>query len=147
MKKQPRFRTILISGATDGLGREFCKLYAANGYRLVMVGRDLGRLENLADDLRRKYGAITRLISQDLSADTAAANIRREIEGAGLQIDELLTRAGFRIYGPFSKKDLDNELERICAEYRGPGLPPLDPALPIRSTITMENNTASGRMI
>ena len=129
MKNDNRDKTVLIPGSADGLGREFSKLYAANGYRLVMVDRDSQQLEKLAGDLQREHGTVVRTIVQDPSTDAAPKNIRREIEKAGLRVDELLTRAGFRVYGPFSDAELGQELERICAEYRGQGLASPTPSL------------------
>lgn len=144
MKTDTRAKTVLIPGSTEGLGREFSKLYAANGYRLVMVDRDMHRLNELADDLQREHGTAVRTIAQDPSTESAPGNIRREIEKGGLRVDELLTRAGFRIYGPFSGQELGKELERICAEYRGRTRPSLTPALTARPSAARKPNFPMG---
>lgn len=137
MKTDTRAKTVLIPGSTEGLGREFSKLYAANGYRLVMVDRDRQRLKELAEDLRREHGTPVRTIAQDPSTESASRNIHREIEKDALRVDELLTRAGFRIYGPFSGQELGQELERICVEYRSRALP-AGPSVARKSNFPME---------
>ena len=129
-KKNTLRKNVLITGATNGLAREFCKLYAANGYGLILVDKDATQLRKLADSLSRAHGTQTQLLEFDPTADNAATRILGRLQEANLRVDEMLTRAGFRIYGPFSKKDLSMEIERLCAEYRihtpwacGPAMP------------------------
>jgi short-subunit dehydrogenase len=45
-------QTILITGATDGLGRALAHRLAADGAALILHGRDPGKLERTADDIR-----------------------------------------------------------------------------------------------
>ena len=116
-KKNTPPKNVLITGATNGLAKEFCKLYAANGYGLILVDGNASQLRELADSLSRDHGTRTQLMEFDPTAKNAATRILGRLQEANLRVDEMLTRAGFRIYGPFSKKDLSKEIERLCAEY------------------------------
>ena len=46
----------LITGASDGIGLEFCRLLAARGYDLILVARRQPLLEEIAADLGRRHG-------------------------------------------------------------------------------------------
>jgi len=61
----------LITGASSGIGHEFSKLFAEDGYNLVLVARNKQRLKQLADELEGKYGISALIISKDLSVVTA----------------------------------------------------------------------------
>jgi uncharacterized protein len=113
-----RKKTVLITASSKGLGREFSKLYAAKGYRIIMVDGSRKRLQPLADSLAHEHGTTVRIIDENLAANNAASQICHQLEGAGVRIDEILTREGFRVYGPFTEKDLAKEVEKVCAEYR-----------------------------
>ena len=45
--------TVLITGASSGIGRELARLFAGDGAELVLVARSEGRLRELAGELRR----------------------------------------------------------------------------------------------
>ena len=111
-------KTVLITAPSTGLGREFSKLYAANGYRIIMVDGSRSSLETLADSLEREHGTSVRIIAENLTAKSAAARIIGQLKKTDLRVDEILTREGFRIYGPFTERDLAKEVENVCAEYR-----------------------------
>jgi short-subunit dehydrogenase len=49
-------RTVLITGATDGLGRGLADQLAADGVTLILHGRDRRKLDSTADDIRDTYG-------------------------------------------------------------------------------------------
>ncbi|MCC2105635.1 MAG: SDR family NAD(P)-dependent oxidoreductase, partial [Hyphomicrobiales bacterium] len=51
-------RSILITGASSGIGRALAREYAAAGVRLTLVGRDAARLEAVAADCRAKGAGV-----------------------------------------------------------------------------------------
>src|SRR5574337_717426 len=106
-------KTALITGASSGIGPEFAKLFARDGYDLVLVARRKARLEKLAEELAGKYSIRTVVIAQDLSQPAAPAAIFHELKEKGLAIDVLVNNAGTQVYGPFAATDLEKELRLI----------------------------------
>ena len=106
-------KTALITGASSGIGHEFSKLFAEDGYNLVLVARNKQRLKQLADELERKFGISVLTISKDLSVVTAPEEIFNELQQESIYIDILVNNAGFNVYGSFSGTDLMEELQMI----------------------------------
>jgi NADP-dependent 3-hydroxy acid dehydrogenase YdfG len=80
-------QTILITGATDGLGRALAHRLAANGAALILHGRDPGKLERTADDIRdAHHGTRPRTVLADL---TDLSRVRRMTAGIRQDTDHL----------------------------------------------------------
>lgn len=103
----------LITGASAGLGYEFCKQFASHGYNLILVSRDIKRLVPLADELSEKFKISTKVISKDLSVLTAADEIYDELEKEYISVDIIVNNAGFNVYGLFWETELLRELQMI----------------------------------
>lgn len=90
-------QTVLITGASSGLGAEFARQLVARGARVVLVARRRDRLEHLAGELagQRADGARPEVIVADIAAEDAAAALRKELERRGLHITGLVNNAGF----------------------------------------------------
>jgi short-subunit dehydrogenase len=81
----------LITGPTSGLGAGFARRYALDGYDLVLVARDVERLEQLAAELHDEAGANVEVLAADLAvtadrvrvADRLAAGVRALVNNAG----------------------------------------------------------------
>jgi short-subunit dehydrogenase len=106
-------QTALITGASGGIGLEFARIFAREGYNLVLVARTEKALNDLAADLRAKYGIDVRVFAKDLSHPAAPRELYDEVEKAGIAVDVLVNNAGFASYGPFAEIDLQKELEEI----------------------------------
>jgi len=106
-------KAALITGSSSGIGYEFSKLFAQDGYNLVLVARNKQKLKQLADELEGNFGISVKIISKDLSVATAPQEIFDEIQQESIQIDALVNNAGFNVYGLFSETDLMEELQMI----------------------------------
>lgn len=88
----------LITGPTSGIGEGFARRYAVDGYDLVLVARDVNRLERLAAELRDEQGARVEVIRADL-ADASDRETVAERLRAGVRV--LVNNAGFGTAGEF----------------------------------------------
>jgi hypothetical protein len=94
--------TTLITGASSGIGLELARLFARDGYDLVLVARRVDRLEQVKAELEREHGARVHLMPADLADPAAPAEVVRRLDGAGLTVDMLVNNAGFGLAGPFA---------------------------------------------
>lgn len=99
--------TALVTGASGGIGYEFSKLLARDGYGLVLIARGQGALERVAAELRLAHGVPVRIIAKDLSHPDVAAEIASELDSAALHVDILINNAGFGGRGMFANSDVE----------------------------------------
>lgn len=91
----------LVTGAGSGIGRCFALRLARLGYRLVLVGNDLRKLECVRAELRALDAAEVRIISCDLARAGAAQELYDRLRAAGIAVDVLINNAGI-----FSFRDI-----------------------------------------
>ncbi|GAB4024834.1 SDR family NAD(P)-dependent oxidoreductase [Spirosoma koreense] len=114
MEPNNQGKTALITGASSGIGRELTRLFAKDGYQLVLVGRNEESLQQLASNFYNQYGTQTTVLIKDLSDPKAPEEIYSETQGKGIQVDVLVNDAGFGEYGLFaSETDLQTELNVV----------------------------------
>ena len=105
--------TALITGASSGLGREFARLFSADGHDVLLVARRRDRLEALAEELGRAHGVKAHVLAHDLGEPASPQRIRDEAQTLGVEVDFLVNNAGFGLTGPFAAADLKRELEMV----------------------------------
>jgi short-subunit dehydrogenase len=103
----------LITGATSGFGFEFAKLFARDGYNLVLVARDPERLKEVSDELAAAYEIDARIIAEDLFNPGAAEGIYNKTKIWDIVIDVLVNDAGQAEYGNFVETDLARDMDVI----------------------------------
>jgi len=96
---------VLITGASEGLGHEFAKLFARDGYSLVLVARNKTRLDALAAELSAAHPINVRTLSKDLSSPVAAVELKTALDEQKIPIEILVNNAGFGVHGPFDHAD------------------------------------------
>lgn len=109
--KESKF--VLITGASSGIGRELAKLFAKDRHRLILCARREDKLQELADELKRDFGAHCLFIVEDLSNPGAPVEIARRLKLMGITPDILINNAGFGLYGLFSEMDSQEILDMI----------------------------------
>jgi len=105
-------KTALITGASEGIGFALAKIFVEKGYDLILVARDLKKL-NIAKRELEKYNSNVKLISKDLSIKDSAKEIFNIIKRHEIKIDILVNNAGFGKYGLFNEIDLNENLRMI----------------------------------
>ncbi len=105
--------TVLITGASSGIGRDLAGLFAADGSQLVLLARRQERLEALALDLNQRFGVESRVLCADLADPAAPVQIHQTLEAWGLTVDVLVNNAGFGALGPTIDLDPQRQLDMI----------------------------------
>ncbi|KAB7745176.1 SDR family NAD(P)-dependent oxidoreductase [Nostocoides sp. F2B08] len=101
--------TVLVTGATAGIGREFVRQYAEQGYAVVAVARTASRLEKLADETRRTYGVRVEVVAADLVDRAALEGVAQRLRSADDPVDVLVNNAGLGLKSSFTDNDLATE--------------------------------------
>ncbi len=108
----------LVTGATAGIGESFSRLLASHKYNIVLVARDMPRLEERAHGLEQKFGVKTHVLQADLATDEGCALIEKFIEEN--HIDVLINNAGFGTNKSFTISDLHTEQQLLDVLVRTP---------------------------
>lgn len=106
-------RYALITGATEGIGYELAKLFAEDGYNLIIVARTEADLQKRQEEFSKKYGVEVISIAKDLFQSNAAFELYDEVKSKGVLVDVLVNDAGQGQYGLFVESDIHRLLEII----------------------------------
>ncbi|RSD35581.1 MAG: short-chain dehydrogenase of unknown substrate specificity [Methanohalophilus sp.] len=115
-------KTVIITGGSSGIGLELAKLFAMDGYRLILVAQPRVELENARAYLQRLYPKTEILLKQiDLAKPLAANEVYAFTQERGLFVDVLVNCAGFGTFGFVNEIDLEKELSmlqlHVCTLY------------------------------
>jgi len=103
-------QTVLITGATSGIGLEIAKLFAYDNYNMVLVARDEERLIDIATELQEMGAGRVTIIAKDLCMQNAAAEIHHITHQNSIHVDVLVNNAGMGEYGLFAETSIEKEL-------------------------------------
>ncbi len=106
-----RLKTVLITGASSGIGAAYAERFARRGHDLVLVARDRERMEAAAARLRSEAGVAIDVLPADLTSPAELAVVEARLRD-DRRIGVLVNNAGAAVKGGFSAPDLD-ELERL----------------------------------
>jgi uncharacterized protein len=99
--------TALITGGTSGIGAEFARQLAAQGYDLVLVARDVERLEGMAVELTASFpGRRVEVLPADLADRAQVERVAERLERQDAAIDVLVNNAGFSVKALLTDKDV-----------------------------------------
>jgi hypothetical protein len=109
----PDRKTALITGASFGIGMEFARIFAREGYNLVLVARSADKLRQVASELEKAHGTRSLILAADLTDPGACAYVLDQTTRAEIPVDVLVNNAGFGQYGMFAENDLEECLRQI----------------------------------
>ena len=106
-------KTALVTGASSGIGYEFARVLAENGYDLVIVARREEKLNQLKQICEKKEKTKIKVVVKDLSKSNAPWEIYELLNKEGIRVDVLINNAGFGCYGFYKDTDWDRERRMI----------------------------------
>lgn len=98
--------TVLITGASSGIGATYAKRFARRGHDLVLVARDKDRLEALAAQLREENGIAVEVLQADLTSATDLGAVEARLR-EDTRIGVLINNAGLAQAGGFVQQSAD----------------------------------------
>jgi hypothetical protein len=104
-------KTIVITGASSGLGVEFARLFAKKGNTLILCARRIERLQKIKKELEKKTKAACEIVTADLSVEEECFRLYDGIKDR--RIDIFINNAGFGECGSFCSTPLEKEMDMI----------------------------------
>jgi short-subunit dehydrogenase len=105
-------QTVLITGASGGIGYELAKLFARDHYNLVLVARSADKLAQVATELEA-HNVTIKTIALDLAQIPATKFLFDQLQVERISVDFLINNAGFGAYGEFAEMPIDEILGQI----------------------------------
>ena len=106
-------KTVLITGASSGIGEAMADVFARTGYSLVITARHAEKLETISKTLMEQYGTTVFFIPADLSKSETPEIIFKQVREKGIEIEILVNNAGFGDFGFFHESDWKKQEEQI----------------------------------
>jgi short-subunit dehydrogenase len=105
----------LVTGASSGIGLELARIFAENGFDLVVCAEDAG-ISVAADAVSAVGGAAVRSVRADLATTEGVEELVREVTATGRPLDVLALNAGVANGGPFIETPLEDDLRVIALD-------------------------------
>lgn len=105
--------TALITGASSGIGKAYAQKFASLGVHLILTARSEQKLNDLADELRKKYNVNVEVIVLDLAQPNSAQDLFDEIQARNLSVEILINNAGFGKWTKFLDQSVSTYQEMI----------------------------------
>lgn len=105
--------TVLVTGASSGIGLHLAHEFAKHGYSLVITAPVESELQKAAAEFKSNHGVEARVIAKDLEQPNAAQEIFDELQSAGVEVDILVNNAGHGFYGSWWEQPLENDLSMV----------------------------------
>ncbi|WP_298155930.1 SDR family oxidoreductase [Flavobacterium sp.] len=105
--------TVLITGATSGIGREMARMLAAQQFNLILVARNGEKLAVQKKEFENSFGIQVTVYALDLSVQDNAYLLFEKVRDADIAVDMLVNNAGIGNYGAFTETSLKQELMMI----------------------------------
>jgi len=113
----PVARTVLITGASGGIGYELAKLFARDHHNLILVARSAEKLAQVANELE-SGGVRVKAVPLDLTDSPAPKFLFDQLQREGVTVDILVNNAGFGAYGEFAAMPEAHILGQISLNIR-----------------------------
>jgi len=102
-------KSVLITGASTGIGLEFVKIFAREKYDLVITARNETKLNELANEIKDNHNVNVKVIAKDLSKQNAGEEIFNELKNENIVTDILINNAGFGVFDNYWNVELQDD--------------------------------------
>jgi short-subunit dehydrogenase len=106
-------RTVLITGASTGIGFELANLFAQDKWDLVLLARHRPQLMEVSEQLGHTYGVQTQIVVADLSHPRVPEEVIMQLNETGTKVACLVNNAGFGAYGDVHELPLETQMNMI----------------------------------
>lgn len=112
--------TVLVTGATSGIGKATAAIFAQNGYRLILTGRRADRLETLKTDFETEYKNRIQVLNFDVRSLEDMKKSLSELEEDFKNVDILINNAGLASgFASIHEGDIDDWDKMIDTNIKG----------------------------
>jgi short-subunit dehydrogenase len=108
-----RSKTVLVTGASGGIGKELAKLFAQDYYNVVLAARDASKLGEFAGELQRQFGVTAKAFPVDLTDHVAPRFLFDQLIREGVAVDILVNNAGYGRRGAFAEVPYEESAGQI----------------------------------
>lgn len=112
-RQSPHTSTALVTGGSGGIGLELAKLFARDGYNLVLVARDEQKLNQVAAAFGKRANISVRVLPKDLASPSAPQEIFDQLQSEGIQVDALVNNAGYSLFGSFAERGFQEQMDLL----------------------------------
>jgi short-subunit dehydrogenase len=113
-------KTVLITGATGGIGYELSKLFAREHYRIVIVAAEAATLHNVSEVLKTLGASKVYPVCRNFSNERSAEEVYHEVQAAGIKLDILVLNTVTLQAGKFVDVPASRELEFLHQNIAAP---------------------------
>lgn len=111
-------QTVLVTGASAGIGVDLAECFAQDGYDLILTARSEGALQEVATRLSAAHAVKAHTITQDLGAFGGGSAVAAKIAEKGLNVDVVVNNAGYGHAGALTSSDMQTQLGMIDLNVR-----------------------------
>jgi uncharacterized protein len=105
--------TVLITGASSGIGADLARQFAERGYNVTLTARRRERLEGLADELREAHDIHVDVETCDLADAAARRRLADKLRSGEREVVGVCNNAGFGNLGNLLDQDLESETDVV----------------------------------
>ena len=106
-------QTVLVTGASSGIGKELAIQFAKGGDNVVLVARSEGKLQQLAEQIRKDHSVDATVIPSDLATTSGVDQLCEQLRERAIHVDTLVNNAGFGALGKFAELPTDRQTDML----------------------------------
>ena len=111
-------KTVIVTGASEGLGADLVRVFARSGWRVIAAARNIGKLTSLSDELMEEAGVVLP-VRTDVSNHSHVASLIEHARDEAGRIDVMINNAGIDFPGPIESLSYEQWDQIIAVNLSG----------------------------